>query len=412
MDENEWYTAPRCLYLRDGIRTGYWTSPYFDANAGEINMVTYSQPIIAHSSGKFLGVATIDITVDALCYGDQCGTAVDYNYLPIGIRSVGFAFVAVAMVCALSCGVWTQVYSKDRVVIASQPFFLGLICCGCLIMASSIVPLSIDDGIVHADGCSIACMAFPWLLSIGFTATFSALFSKIWRLNKVFSNARNMRRVTVKVHDALWPFAILMAANCAIMVAWTLVDPLLWFRTEPDDAYQSRGYCRAEGESYILFLVLIVLVNAAALILANIQAFRARNITTEFSESLYVMMTMVSLLQALLIGVPLLVIVREKTDAKYFVSAGLIFVVTMATLGLMFAPKMYLVRHNARGGGGGRESRVSITGHAAPANNNTTHHQPNPTNGNNNPEVVIVRSTPRRDDLESLGTHSVMTGKF
>ena len=36
-----------------------------------INMVTYSQPIISQS-GKFLGVATIDVTVDALCYGAQC----------------------------------------------------------------------------------------------------------------------------------------------------------------------------------------------------------------------------------------------------------------------------------------------------------------------------------------------------
>lgn len=63
--------APRCLYLSEGMRSGYWTAPYFDAGAGEINMVTYSHPVISRA-GKFLGVATIDITVDALCYGDQC----------------------------------------------------------------------------------------------------------------------------------------------------------------------------------------------------------------------------------------------------------------------------------------------------------------------------------------------------
>ena len=34
------YQAPRCLYIRDGIRSGYWTSPYFDTGAGRINMVT------------------------------------------------------------------------------------------------------------------------------------------------------------------------------------------------------------------------------------------------------------------------------------------------------------------------------------------------------------------------------------
>ena len=56
------------LTLRDNA---YFCFRYFDAGAGNINMVTYSQPIISQS-GKFLGVATIDVTVDALCYGAQC----------------------------------------------------------------------------------------------------------------------------------------------------------------------------------------------------------------------------------------------------------------------------------------------------------------------------------------------------
>ena len=153
--------APRCLYLRDGKTTGYWTSPYFDEGAGNINMVTYSQPIIS-SSGKFLGIATIDVTVDALCYGDQCNEPVNYNYLT-NIRGVGLTFCAIAMVLALGSGVWTQVHRMHRVVIASQPFFLRIICIGCLIMASSIIPLSIDDSVASPEGCSKACMAFPWV---------------------------------------------------------------------------------------------------------------------------------------------------------------------------------------------------------------------------------------------------------
>ena len=153
--------APRCLYLRDGKTTGYWTSPYFDEGAGNINMVTYSQPIIS-SSGKFLGIATIDVTVNALCYGDQCNEPVNYNYLT-NIRGVGLTFCAIAMVLALGSGVWTQVHRMHRVVIASQPFFLRIICIGCLIMASSIIPLSIDDSVASPEGCSKACMAFPWV---------------------------------------------------------------------------------------------------------------------------------------------------------------------------------------------------------------------------------------------------------
>lgn len=192
-----------------------------------------------------------------------------------------------------------------------------------------------------------ACMAFPWLLSIGFTMTFSALFSKIWRLNRVFENAAAFRRVKVKERDVIMPFVVLMASNFTLLLLWTLLDPLKWHRTEPDQNYNSQGYCQADGDLWIVFFALIGSINFLALMLANIQAFFARKITTEFSESSYVMMTMVSLLQALIIGAPLLILVRENEVVVYFVWSALIFVVVMATLSLMFGPKMMLVRQRA-----------------------------------------------------------------
>lgn len=347
--------APRCLYLRDGITTGYWTSPYFDSGAGGINMVTYSQPIISRL-GKFLGVATIDVTVDALCYGDQCNEPVDYNYLT-SIRPAGLAMCAIAMALAVACGVWTQLHRKHRVVIASQPFFLGIICIGCLIMASSIIPLSFDDSIASTEGCSIACMAFPWLLSIGFTTTFAALFSKVWRLNQVISNSMQMRRVAVKEKDVILPFVVLMTANVAVLLAWTIVDPLKWVRTNPDTQYQSNGYCESEGQSAWKFLIPLGLLNGLALVMANIQAFRARNISTEYSESSYIMFAMVSLLQSLIIGVPLLIIVNDNEVARYFVWCGIIFIVTTSILGVMFIPKVLQKRKiSSRGSTSGAPS--------------------------------------------------------
>ena len=171
---------------------------------------------------------------------------------------------------------------------------------------------------------------------------------------------RTMRRVAIKERDVLAPFAVLMTVNCALMTAWTLVDPMVWYRTESNIAYQSTGYCRAEGDSYIIFLILIGSVNFCALTLANVQAFQARNIGTEFSESFYVFMTMVSLLQALVIGAPLLVIARDNPIANYLVWSGLIFVMTMAILGLMFVPKMMLVRE--KDSTSGQPARNSIYG--------------------------------------------------
>jgi hypothetical protein len=77
----------------------------------------------------------------------------------------------------------------------------------------SIFPLAIDDPVADQIGCNIACIAFPWLLVLGFSASFAALFSKIWRLNKIFHAAQMMKQVKVNSRDMMIPFVISMSSN-------------------------------------------------------------------------------------------------------------------------------------------------------------------------------------------------------
>ena len=270
-------------------------------------------------------------------------STVDYNYLTY-IRWVGLAFFALITLGSIAGVVWTYMKSEHRVVKASQPGFLVMICVGTLIMGLSILPMSIDDSVASVRGCSVACMATPWFVSIGFTTAFSALFSKIWRLNQLFENAVNFRRVVVRAKDVLMPFIVLLTLNVTLLLTWTFVDPLYWIRTAPDDSMQSYGRCVAKGNAWKYLLSLIVVVNFLALALANIQAYKARNISTEFAESTYVMMTLGCFLQALLIGLPLLVLVQSDSTANYFVRSALVFVVCSAMLLLMFVPKYLLTR--------------------------------------------------------------------
>lgn len=164
----------------------------------------------------------------------------------------------------------------------------------------------------------------------------------------VIGHSMQMRRVKVKEADVLLPFAVLMTANIAVLLAWTIVDPLKWVRTEPDDQNQSHGFCQADDRGAYKFLIPIGVINALALILANVQAFRARNVSTEYSESSYIFFAMLSLLQALIIGVPLLIIVNDNEVANYFVWCGIIFVIATAILGFIFGPKIFQVRTFAR----------------------------------------------------------------
>lgn len=83
---------------------------------------------------------------------------------------------ALAMIAAIVFLAFSISMRKHRIIRASQPEFLSLVCVGCFLMASAIIPLSIDSSIASEYGCAIACISKFWLLSIGFCLTFVALF--------------------------------------------------------------------------------------------------------------------------------------------------------------------------------------------------------------------------------------------
>jgi hypothetical protein len=72
-----WFFEPMRLFEEQRARgllsarnfPAIWTEPYFDQGAGSINMTTYSVAF-GTDGGEFLGVCTIDVAVDSLCWKD------------------------------------------------------------------------------------------------------------------------------------------------------------------------------------------------------------------------------------------------------------------------------------------------------------------------------------------------------
>jgi len=262
------------------------------------------------------------------------------------VRPIGYALMAIIFLFSLGSGAWTAWKRDVRVVKASQPEFLALICVGTLIMGSSIVPLGIDDSVASQRGCDIACMATPWLIAIGFSICFASLFSKIWRLNQLMKAAASFRRIQVTIRDVLLPFAIMITLNVVFLSVWTAVDPLYMYWERVDEGRNesgdlvSYGHCTASGTVSIVMISLLAAVNLVALLLANLQAYHARKLTVAYNESKFVALSMASILQATVIGVPLLFLSMTNPTASYVVRIILIFVVCMSILCWIFVPKM------------------------------------------------------------------------
>jgi 7 transmembrane sweet-taste receptor of 3 GCPR len=264
----------------------------------------------------------------------------DPNQLDSGIRAYGFAIASVTMVTAIGFAIWTYKQRTSPVVRASQPFFLILICSGVFVLASSIFPLAIDDGFASQEACDRACMAIPWLVAMGWSILFAALYAKIRRVNLVIRNAMAFRSITVSERDVMLPFAVLFTSNLILLTVWTIYDPLTWVRIQTSET-TSYGTCKvqASSDSWKIIVSFLGVLNGAALIASNVEAYKGRNVDTDYGESSYIALIMGSFLQIVLVGVPLYFLVYDNPTAKFFVSSSMVFLICMSVLLLLFIPK-------------------------------------------------------------------------
>uniref|UniRef100_A0A7S4N406 G-protein coupled receptors family 3 profile domain-containing protein n=1 Tax=Odontella aurita TaxID=265563 RepID=A0A7S4N406_9STRA len=297
---------------------------------------------------NFLGVVNIPQDIPPM--------QINMNYIG-GL--VIFGYILCGILCLLSVGfaIFSFVNRSHPIIKKSQPKFLIMLCVGTLIAGLAIIPLSIDDEKYTQRGCDIACMASPWLIFIGFTTCYSALFSKIWRVNKIFHHPKRFQRLKVTEKDVLVPFAVLMTINVITLLCWTLLAPITYKRVASSGTdnwnrvYKSYyGTCSSSTDTrggFLPYIIILVVVNCTAIIIANIQAYQARNIHTEFSESRYIAMATASMFQAFLIGIPVPALVRENPRAEFIILSIFIFVTCAAILLLTYLPKIgYMKEYN------------------------------------------------------------------
>jgi gamma-aminobutyric acid type B receptor len=215
--------------------------------------------------------ALYDVIVEKKEVDDIIATnLVAYNLIPLelpaldvdqhvleGLRYIGWASFGLIALSVLACLLWTFVNREGVIVRASQPFFLAMTAAGILIMGATLIPLSYDDngeaGSMSGFKSVGVCMSIPWLAFTGFTITFSALFSKTWRINTLLNRSSHFVRATVEPRHVLGPFAALLASNWIVLICWTVLDPLTYEREFLPGTdfwnreFASAGSCRSEN---------------------------------------------------------------------------------------------------------------------------------------------------------------------
>jgi hypothetical protein len=89
-------------------------------------------------------------------------------------------------------------------------------------------------------------------------------------------------------------------------------------------------------------------VNLVVLATACWQAYEARDIKSEFAEAKYIAMTVFSLTQGFLTGLPIVAVARDTPETFDTILTALVFGVCAVVLSLIFIPKMMMQRRYGR----------------------------------------------------------------
>jgi len=276
------------------------------------------------------------------------------NLISPGILTIGLFLAAFVILSSVWWIFFTCRYKDRPSVRAAQPFFLHMNVVGTFIMGASIIPTAMQYP-VSQSGLDFACMAYEWLFSIGFVTSFSAIYCKARRLNRLMKSAKQCRRVIVKPKDVLVPFFILMALNLVVLITWSTIDPLVSTRIHTGNSVDEFGRltesiatCASQSKTLeYTFQAFWYLNFFCAVIVANYETYQGRNHPTEFNDSKYVAISMALLLEAIVVSLPALLLVKQWPSAFFLIRALFVAVCAIALSFPLFLQK-YRTRHKKR----------------------------------------------------------------
>ena len=211
----------------------------------------------------------------------------NWYYLSQKPQRLGRALSGIALFLIFATFSWVAIYREEKIVKASQPEFLYLLCFGAMLVAPSSVFMSFDEnnGKTGAQLDSY-CASFPWFFVVGYLIMYCALFSKLWRLNQLLQ----LRRRAVEIKQVLVPFCLVIASSIIVLILWQILDPLRWEReviTEPEQPnYEQFGECTSSTPLFFVIpLGVLMFLTAVA---TTVFSWKLKDVQEELSEARWI----------------------------------------------------------------------------------------------------------------------------
>ncbi|OQV15825.1 Gamma-aminobutyric acid type B receptor subunit 2 [Hypsibius exemplaris] len=244
-------------------------------------------------------------------------------------------------------------YRNHKYIKMSSPHLNNIIICGCIMTYFSVILLGIDTGMVSEDSIPAICTARLWVLTIGFTSAFGAMFSKTWRVHAIFTNIKLNKKV-IKDYQLFLIVALLLFLDFVILLTWQLQDPFT-YATKPLQEFEDAtndflikpqiGFCVSEHMT--IYLGVTYAFKGILMAFGCFLAWETRHVSIPaLNDSKYIGMSVYNVVIMCVIGVAISIILTDQQEYAFLIISGFIIFCTTITLCLVFVPKLIELKKN------------------------------------------------------------------
>uniref|UniRef100_A0A8C6X1J6 Gamma-aminobutyric acid type B receptor subunit 2 n=2 Tax=Elapidae TaxID=8602 RepID=A0A8C6X1J6_NAJNA len=348
MNQTSFFGVTGQVMFRNGERMGTIKFTQFqdkkEVKVGEYNAILDSLEII-NNSIKFHGKEPPK---------DRTIIQKQLRKISLPLYSILSALTILGMIMASAFLFFNIKNRNQKLIKMSSPYMNNLIILGGMLSYASIFLFGLDGSFVSEKTFETLCTIRTWILTVGYTTAFGAMFAKTWRVHAIFKNVK-MKKKIIKDQKLMVIVGGMLLIDLCILICWQVVDPLRRtvekYNMEPDPAGRDISILpileHCENTHMTIWLGIVYAYKGLLMLFGCFLAWETRNVSIPaLNDSKYIGMSVYNVGIMCIIGAAVSFLTRDQPNVQFCIVALVIIFCSTITLCLVFVPKLITLRTN------------------------------------------------------------------
>ncbi|XP_058959557.2 gamma-aminobutyric acid type B receptor subunit 2-like [Pocillopora verrucosa] len=285
---------------------------------------------------------------------DHSQRELEFMKIQVPLIAAMWGFAAIGIACSSGFLCFNIGNRKKSVIKMSSPNLNSIIVMGCMLCYAAVILIGLDVRFLYVEEYTFVCNARSAVLCIGYSLSFGAMFSKTWRVHKIFTAGLSRDKMAIKDSHLLVTIAALLMIDVVFLSFWILTDPLqakiLTFEERASlenhiVTIPALYQCTCRYKTY--FLAFVFTYKGLLLLFGIFLAWETRNVSIPaLNDSKYIGMSVYNVFVLSIIGASVSLAFQGSVhyEAPYAILSICLIMSTSVTLLLVFVPKIYQFR--------------------------------------------------------------------